>query len=120
MTLVPGPAVHDWVLRTVFVPLLLLHAVFRTQEPDVPGMTDLASHHFSLAWYLNGMQSDLVPCFLVGPSCSEGAVDGIWAQYGLNVLTFFTAASSKGHTNPPPLVQRVGRCAWSQGTACPW
>ena len=67
MTAVPGPAVHDWVLRTVFVPLLLLHVVFRTQEPGVPGMTNLASPHLSLAWYLNGMRSDLVPCFLVGP-----------------------------------------------------
>lgn len=36
------------------------------------GMTDLASHHLSLAWYLNGMRSDLVPCFLVGSSVLRG------------------------------------------------
>lgn len=36
------------------------------------GMTDLASRHLSLAWYLNGMWSDLVPCSLVGPSALRG------------------------------------------------
>lgn len=72
MALVPGPAAHGWVPRMVFVPLLLLHAVFCTQEPGVLGMTDLASCHLSLAWYLNGMRSDLVPCFLVGPSALRG------------------------------------------------
>lgn len=48
MTLAPGPAACGWDLRMVFDLLLLLRAVFCTQEPGVPGITDLASHHLSL------------------------------------------------------------------------
>lgn len=49
----------DWVSRTMYA-LLLRHAMYPTQQPGVSGMAAPASHHLLLAWYLNGMWSDLV------------------------------------------------------------